>query len=172
MSVRLVVVGPVEIPFATQAGTTGKRIGKSEADSFWTTAVGKNVADKQGCYVFGLRAGKGFTPWYVGKSRKQMRQECFDFHKLVKYNEILFKGHKGTPVMFFVVPEGNRKKVAVTAVNDIERYLIQAAVFKNPQIANVHNTKNLPEWGIVGVIRGGKGKPNKETAIFKKMMSI
>ncbi len=74
--------------------------------------------------------------------------------------------------MFFVALAGNKKKIATPVINDLEKFLIQSAVPKNPNILNVQNTKNLPAWGIKGVIRGGKGKAPGKSKTFKIMMGL
>jgi hypothetical protein len=61
------------------------------------------LLDKRGCYVFGIRAGKGFTPAYAGKATKKFKNEVFGHHKLAKYQRYLADVAKGTPVLFFVI---------------------------------------------------------------------
>ena len=79
---------------------------------------------------------------------------------------------KGTPVMFFIARTDNKKKVPTPVIKDIEKFLIQSAVLKNPDVLNSHNTKNLPEWSIKGVIRSGKGKPSHKCQQFTLMMGL
>lgn len=122
--------------------------------------------------MFALRAAKGFTPWYVGQAKKSMKQECFTPHKLQHYNDVLFTGKKGTPIMFFVVLPGNKKKVATKTVADVEKFLTETAVYKNPDLSNVQNTKSLPKWSIKGVLRANRGKPSKQAVAFRKMMGM
>ena len=78
------------------------------------------LAEKQGCYVFAMRSGKGFTPWYVGKATKTMRQECMTQDKLAKFARVFAAGIQGSPVMFFVVPEGTKNKVPKKICGEIE----------------------------------------------------
>jgi hypothetical protein len=101
-----------------------------------------------------------------------MRQECFTDHKRWKYNDVLWEGHKGTPVMFFVALDGSRCKVPTQTIKDVEKFLIHAAAAKNPELTNVKNTKNLPNWGIKGIVRGGQGRPHDTSATFAKMMGL
>jgi len=167
----LEVNGPIEIPHDGQKTGSTKRISRALAKEFWKQAEAKPLAKKQGCYIFALRVGKGFTPWYVGKAGKTFEQECFTDHKIGHYNEVLWSGIKGTPVMFFVGQTGTKNKIPAGIIKEMEDYLIQSAVFKNPDLCNIRQTKT-PEWGIAGVIRGNKGKPTSLASTFKKMMRI
>jgi hypothetical protein len=171
MGATLQVFGPFKV--TCEKGTTGpaKQVGKEHIKSFWDEEA-SCCATKQGCYVFALKAGRGYTPWYVGKATKSFKQECFQADKLVRYNNVLFKGQKGTPVLFFVAPGGNKNKVPMRIIDEMENFLIQAALYENPQIKNVAKTKNVPKWGINGVVRGGKGKPDTTSKAFAKMVGL
>lgn len=171
MPTQLIVHGPFDIPYSSQKTGSAKHVGKDEIRAFWDGEASK-IAQKQGCYVFALKVGKGFTPWYVGKATKSMKQECFTPGKIQHYNEVLFKGNKGKPVMFFVALPGNRNKVPAKEIGDMERFLIQSSLHKNPKICNVQNTKNIPSWSIAGIIRSGKGKTSTLSRCFEKMMGL
>jgi hypothetical protein len=45
----------------------------------------------------------GFTPGYLGKATKRLKQEIFTPDKLNQYHRLLIKRKKGTPVFFFVL---------------------------------------------------------------------
>lgn len=120
-----------------------------------------------------MRAAKGFTPWYVGKASSYgLRWECFQPYQLNIYNRVLFNGGKGTPVMFFIASPGGKNKLPQKTLDDLETFLIQSAKYKNPKLSNVQKTKNLPDWGIAGVLRSGKGKPRGNVSGFRKMMYL
>ncbi len=172
MDINLEVQGPFEIPFARNKQGKIKFIRRSDARAFWGKNEVKGIKSKNGCYVFALRAGKGFTPWYVGKASKEMAHECFMDHKLQHYNEVIAGGRAGTPVMLFVVPPGTKNKLPKKMVDDLETFLIQSALYKNEALANVQKTGNRPKWGIVGVVRGGKGKPSVVSRAFRLMMGL
>ena len=167
----LEVYGPIEIPHDGQEAGSTKRISRSLAKEFWAQNDAKPLAKKQGCYIFSLRAGKGFSPWYVGKAGKSFEQECFTDHKIGHYNEVLWHGKKGKPVMFFVAHSGSKKKIPAGIIKEMEEYLIQSAVYKNPELCNIKQTKT-PEWGISGIIRGGKGRRTAIASTFKAMMGV
>lgn len=170
MAKELEVYGPFEIDY--EKGGSCKRIQKSHANTFWTKSSTSKLKTKQGCYIFAMKAGTGFTPWYVGKAGKKFSQEIFTDHKRDHYNDALFKKSFGNPVMFLVAPPGNINKVRTADLNHLEKELIQFALNKNSDLCNTQNTKNLPSWSIKGVIRSGAGKPRKNALSFKKMMGI
>jgi|GEM_PF-2418506 len=130
-------------------------------------------ANKHGVYVFSLRSGRGFTPWYVGKTngKNGMTQECMTDHKVNKYNEAM-RLSNGTPVLFFIVRPGKKNVASKKIVADMERQLIQDAVSKNPRVFCTRNTKNIPAWSIKGVVRSNAGKPSVIESAFRKSMGI
>ena len=56
-------------------------------------------------------------------------------------------------------------------MGDLEDYLIQTAVSKNPDLLNVKGTE-LEKWGIGGVIRGGKGKRSSSATELVKALGL
>jgi len=175
MSKTLHVYGPYEIPFRVIHGNVKNIDRDPHVEKFWngikSDNSSKKLLNKQGCYVFAIRAGKGFNPWYIGKTTKRFKDECFQPHKLEHYNTVLNHGITGSPVMFFVAPEGNSKKVGKKDLDDIETTLIQYGKLKNDKIRNSRKT-SLPDWSIAGVIRGHKGESGTISAKFRKMLGI
>ncbi len=165
----LEVFGPFEIPVKKMGKT--KRIEDSHVVDFWDQPGQAELVMKQGCYVYALRAGKGYTPWYVGRASKTFKQESFQSHKTKKYNQLLFEGKKGTPVMFFVAQSGSRKKIPLPVLKEMEKQLIQMATIRNPLLLNIQNAK-LPPWGIKGVVRGGKGQGSANAKVFRLMFGF
>jgi hypothetical protein len=126
----------------------------------------------KGCYIFGFRAAKGFRPVYVGRTKKGFRKEVFTPHKISQhYAPALADTVKGTPVVFFVVAPSGRGRPNNKMIKDLETFLIQVGVAKNPNLSNIQNRQEA-KWGIKGVIRGGKGKTSAGARKFKKMMGI
>lgn len=158
------VFGPYEISF--EKSGKAKRIPRDIGRIFWSHEL-KAIAKKQGCYVFAIRAGRGFTPWYVGKTKRCFEDEIFTSHKLVKYNAPLFTCKRGTPVMFFICKTGTKKIMNQATLKDMERELIQVAYFKNSSLTNKKHAKNK-RWAIAGVTSGKK--PTIAASKFKKMM--
>ena len=167
----LIISDPIEIPFKKQNSGSAKHITSKHGEAFWEKSVTKKFAKKQGCYVFALRAAKGYVPWYIGKSEKSFEQETFTHHKLAQYNDALFDGRKGTPVLFFVAPDGNKRKVPANVCNQVETFLIQSGYIKNPDLKNKQKTK-VPDWTIGGVVRPTRGKPSQLAQTFRNMMGL
>ena len=168
---ELVVYGPFKVPYDSPGRGTSKRIGRNHAKVFWDSKEMQTIRSKQGCYIFALAASGGYQPWYVGKASKTLKQEALHDHKLVYYNQVIYKGRKGKPVLFFVARSGAAKKIPKAQLDDLETYLIQSAVYKNPDLKNKQKTKT-PLWSIKGVIRGGRGKAPENANRFKSMMRI
>ncbi len=122
-----------------------------------------------GCYVFVTHTSRGFRPWYVGRTKKSFGQECFQSHKIAKFNKAINSVRKGTPMMFFVSP--NKGTAPDTIIAEIETYLIQRAYQKNKQLLNTQKIKG-PFWCINGVKNSPQGKPSKTARAFKTMMGI
>jgi hypothetical protein len=76
----------------------GRTISKTDIGTFWSVAA--LIANGVGCNVFGIRAGKGMTPLYVGKATKSFAEETFAADKLNKYYYGLTQYRKGTPIFF------------------------------------------------------------------------
>lgn len=172
------VEGPYEIPY--RLSKTVKQIRREDVtNDFWenNSTDAKHLVNKQGCYVFALRAGKGHTPWYVGKAGtgkkgKGFKDEIFQPGKLNNYNRVLFEYNFGKPVMFFVTLPDAKRVIPNSSIDHMEKELIQFACLKNPNLTNIANTKNLPKWSIKGVVRASQGQPTKAATSFKKMMRI
>jgi hypothetical protein len=136
---QFITYGPYVIPFHCPGENKKiKHIGKDEIKTFWENSNTGNIETKNGCYIFAMQAAKGYMPWYVGQARKSLKSECFTKDKITKYLEVTVRMSKvGTPVMFFVVPPDNKKKVPKTILNDLERFLIHSALNKNPKLIKV-----------------------------------
>ena len=118
-----------------------------------------------------MRAGRGMTPAYVGKTNKGFGQECFTPDKLGKYNRCLSTYKRGTPVLFLVTYPRRQGRQNNTHIGDLEVFLIQTGVAANPELLNVQNTK-AADWNIIGVLRSGAGKPSAAAGAFRKLMSL
>lgn len=160
------VNGPFDVPMLKK--TSSKMVAEDQGE-FWKScsAVKKN----SGCYVFALRAGRGITPLYVGKTKKTFEKECFTDHKLKHYNYALASYKKGTPIMFFVSYPTKKGKNNASDIADLEDFLIQVGRAVSPNLRNIKGAKE-PTWGIKGVIRGGKGHPNKKEKTFGKVFGL
>lgn len=72
-----------------------------DLSSFWSL-VGVGLRNAKGCYVFGIRTSGGSSvyPWYVGRTLKSFKSECFQFHKRVLYGKALNFYKRKTPCLF------------------------------------------------------------------------
>jgi hypothetical protein len=161
------VRGPFEIPY--YQGRAGRTITDDNVREFW--GRNRSAAGDKGCYVFGVRAAKGFTPGYVGRATRAFRAEAFAPHKLAKYQQFLADYRKGTPVLFFVVAPSRRGAPNVSHIKELEAFLIQVGLAANAELLNVKGT-SAEEWGIAGILRGGKGKPSASARAFQQMMKF
>lgn len=171
MPTDLVVFGPYELP-CDGDGVQKRFDPKEHGKHFWENPELQIIKKKHGCYVFALKAGPGYTPWYVGKTHAGFKDEIFQHHKVVNYNEVLWSKAKGTPVMFFVTKPGTKNVVSEPVLSEIEKELTIYAYRKNNDLKNFHNTKGGPQWSIKGVINSGRGKTPKTAGTFKSMMGI
>jgi hypothetical protein len=163
------VFGPYKIPLSR-----GKKFNCIEpgCSEFWTQSETTRLAKERGCYLFAIRAAKGYRPIYVGKTSKSFERECFASHKIANhYLPALSNTGKGTPVMFLIILSRSKGVPNQRAIGQVESFLIQNALVKNPKLSNVQGTKE-EHWGITGIIRGGKGKVSQPTREFRKAMGI
>src|SRR5262249_29851776 len=117
-----------------------------------------------------MKAAKGEKPFYVGKaSRQPFRNECFTARKLANHYNIVLGTRKGTPYMSFAHNRRNGGKWSLTAIDDLEDFLIARAAARNPELSNQRRDQS---WGIRGVVSSGRGKPSKEARAFRGLLGI
>lgn len=159
--------GPRNVP--VYQGRASRTITHHNVREFW--ADNEELAKRRGCYVFGIRAGKGLTPGYVGRATKSFKQEVFTHHKLTRYHQFLADYKKGAPILFFVMLPIKKGKANSTHIADLERFLIQTGLAANADLVNIKGTKQA-DWGIMGVLRSGQGKPSRAAGAFKNLMKL
>jgi hypothetical protein len=147
----------------------GRRLHEKAVEMFWQTAAA-TFGKKRGCYVFSMRAGKGYTPWYVGKATVSFKQEIFTAEKLRKYGDALLETKKGTPVVFFVCRPSGKGVPGPQTIDDLENYLIRTCSYKNENLINKHKRpKEL--WAVRGVFNSGV-KPSKAALAFRSAIGF
>jgi len=129
------------------------------------------LSSERGCYVFAIRTGGGFQPIYVGKATKTFKQEAFNPTNKHKYQDGFSDYAIGTPIMYFIVHPSKQGPTNVKYVGQIEEFLVQAGVAKNPDLQNVKGTQR-PKWSIKGVIRSGVGRRSKAEVQFGALFDI
>jgi hypothetical protein len=161
-----VVHGPFEINYEKRKGSRTLVF-----DDFWSeNAMASYLARERGCYVFAIR-NRGLSPIYVGKATKSFRQETFNASNRHKYHNGFSKYGKGTPLMYFVVHPTQKGPTNEKEIAEIEDFLIQAGVAKNPDLQNVKGVQQ-PAWSIKGVIRSDAGKRNSAEVGFGSLFGI
>ena len=119
-----------------------------------------------GCYVFALRAGRGFTPYYVGQACKRtLLDEALNPANPEKYNTALGNG-KGTPVLFLVpmrTPNGRFRKrtrgnTGLKELDFLEFWLLANAIDKNPDLINNKQTRFLRNLRVIGFLNAERGE--------------
>ena len=127
----------------------------------------KKLADSHGCYMFALRAGKGYTPWYLGKaSKSSLAKEAMNFSNILSYNGVI-NSHNGTPVLFVIahMTPGRKFHKKSTgsgknaAIDFLENWLIGKALEKNHELINRQQTNFLKNLRVDGIFNARKGKP-------------
>lgn len=139
----------------------------------------EGLAEACGCYVFAIRAGRGYTPYYVGQACKSsICEEALNSTNREKYNSALSES-KGTPVLFLVPlmtparkyrkrPAGNG---GLPELDFLERWLIARAIEKNPYLINNKETKFLRGIRVRGLFNAAKGEWTNASKLLSKTLS-
>jgi hypothetical protein len=130
------------------------------------------LSDACGCYVFAVRAGKGYTPYYVGRAEKRsILNESLNPSNIGKYNDVITTG---TPVMFLLpmlTPQGKYRKLATGELGSLrflERWLIAQCIEKNPALVNNKETKFLRSIHVAGIFNATQGEAHKSSRALAK----
>lgn len=168
---EFVVKGPYPLQFNEKG-----MLNKEEIAKFFSGEA-SGFSSKHGVYVFAVKHGQTYLPYYVGKTKNSFKAEIFNSSNLRKY-EFVFRERNGKPVMFLLVPSdevglavNKEKKVSkkrADIIKEIEEFFIQLSACVNPKLLNKQNAKG-PKWSIKGVLNTNQGRPDKETSSFKTM---
>lgn len=160
---------PLPVPFSKKPGA--KLILPEQASKFWKTHSA--IASKKGIYVFAALTGGGYIPLYVGKATKSFEQEALNNDKLLKFNAAL-ADYKvfWKPYLFLLIhPTQKGGPVNTRAIDQLESYIIEQGVIRNPKLQNKIKRGKQPRWRIKGY-NTGQGKANKYETIFRKLMGL
>lgn len=164
--------GPFNVP--TQKARNGKMPHANIEKVFWEQKGSdlKSLSDARGCYIFAIRAAKGYIPWYVGKTAKaSFSKEIFNGDNKYKYSCVLSNCGKGNPVMFFVAYPPDKKGPANQPfIDKVETFLIEKCRDKNAKLLNKHKA-HLAKWAIEGIVRAGQGQPTIEAQELKRLIT-
>ena len=167
------VFGPCDIPRDTSGHVDDKRLAQ-----FWQKAEAMFVdglAGASGCYIFGVRAGRGATPWYIGQAKHSFKQECFTDRNLRRYDKILRQG-RGTPILFLLArrtPVGRfQRRLGEAEANRLENLLIDHCLQANSNLLNKRGTAFLKEVRIPGLLNSPPGPYSQEAKSLRRLLSI
>ncbi len=134
------------------------------------------LSDACGCYIFAIRAGKGYTPYYVGQACKwSMLREALNPSNREKYNKACSES-KGMPVIFFLpmrTPKGRYRKKGssgLASIDFLERWLIAKAIDKNPDLINNKETRFLRNINVVGIFNAKRGEATSASQQLRKAL--
>jgi hypothetical protein len=159
-AIRFEPFGPFPLPRDNSV------VNRTQQRSFWDLIEEKHpgLSRAVGCYIFAIRAAKGFTPWYVGKTERQtFKCETWQPGKLLLYGDVIRKYERGRPVMFLLAKlTTNGKFVRPTtaklgSVAALEEMLIGTCLQRNPELLNKRTTKYLKRLHVPGYINDQRG---------------
>src|SRR5437870_608456 len=141
-------------------GEPGNRaLDRRLCNQFWAREA-DGWGRERGCYVFALRRGRGYRPLYVGKTTRSFDVECFGDRNYRVLHEAM-EGERGALVLFLLRYERRRGRFNGNVVADLEKFLVETALDKNPGLKNRVYTRRTPGFTIFGVHRSGAGNPGR-----------
>ena len=128
--------------------------------------------NRNGVYIFSIRAGRGCKPWYVGKSEKSnFLGEAFNTRNRTALNDLIMS-RKGTLEISFVTQEYVRGKPNARNIGEIEYLLIGHAAERNSDLLNVQNKYQSDDFSIKNVYNDGKKAKTKAEKEFRALMGL
>ena len=127
-----------------------------------------------------MKAGKGFTPIYVGSAtERSLGIEAFSDDKIKKFLNHMTDYEKGTLYITFIVPKDKVNDGMCTrrgpspkkTIKCLEKVLIAVAYRKNKNLLNKQN-RCLASFFINGALNSNVGRPTMTVSSFKDMMGF
>lgn len=172
------IYGPFPIPRTQHKAA--KLIDSESLSKMRMQIDNEGLVDGCGCYVFAIRAGKGYKPWYVGQAAKmRLLSEALNPANREKYNKTI-SNHVGTPVLFLIpkitstgrFAKPTRKKDGeLRAVTFLEEWLIAMALQKNPKLINERSTLFLKYMHVVGLFNPKPGEAHGASQSLKRALT-
>lgn len=171
--------GPFAVP--RKRGAEGKKVldrSKEAINNFWEDVEENTpgLSTACGCYIFGVKAGKGVTPWYVGQSKTGFKNECFTTTKVNHYHDVINDISKGTPALILLARYTKGNKIAKTLSHNeadfVEQYMIGLALGKNSNLRNIKNTKLSRTLLIPGLLNSPPGKPSAGAQLLRQTLGV
>lgn len=139
------------------------------------------LSKANGIYIFSLKNGSNYVPWYVGKtcSENGFSNEVFQNHKLQHYYSAC-EGRNGKQFLHLIARvEKNRgnfcnwSKQSEVQIENLETHLIGMALARNAKLRNDKKTKFFRSLDIAGVIGPKyKGRPKKDAQTLKNLLGL
>ncbi len=175
---RYEVFGEFALPRRlTRSGKRTLNLSPEALQEFWNNLDNdySDLSLAKGCYVFGIRAGRGIKPWYVGQTKKSFKQECFTPAKQLHYLRAIEDSRKGTPVLLLVARCTRKGKISKGSVPQaeadfLEKMLIGMALGQNSKLRNKRDTKYLREIRVPGLVNSPPGPPSSATRSLKRTL--
>jgi hypothetical protein len=168
------VCGPFEIPRNPGKTLIDKKLLpdlKAEIEK-----LNHGLTDACGCYVFAIRAAKGYKPWYVGQTKMQkLFWESFADSKINLYNEVI-NARNGVPVITFIptLTKGGAKyrkpNKQIISIDFLEKWLIGEAFQKNQHLLNIQHTKFLKDLHVTGIFNAKQGEAHKPSRELRRII--
>ena len=168
--------GPFQLPLVV--GERKLDFSLDGRKQFWSsvkTESGHDLQKARGCYLYVIRAGQGWKPWYVGQSKTGFAKEVFTNSKQDYYTEVHESYKKGTPMMFLItrLTKGGKFMTGTLGKNEanyVEQFFIIRAYRKNSNLKNVKGVKIADELFIPGIFNDNTSQ-KKLNGSTKDLMS-
>ena len=166
--------GPLTIPRAKKTN----RVASSKLAGLWAEAedTADGLSTATGCYLFGIRAGRGATPWYVRQAKLSFQRECFTDNKLVRYNEVLADHKRGTPFLFLVArmtPGGKfQRELNAREANRLEAFLLDLCLRANINLKNKGGTSFVRDTHIPGLLNSDLRSTSEQTDFLRRLLNL
>lgn len=158
------VDGPFRLP--TAGGAASRALDRSA----FSKLIPAELSRKVGCYVFAIRVGKTYRPYYVGQTCADFSRECFNRRNVKAYDRVLGQHGKSCPPVLFLISMPSRK-IKPKLISEIETFFIQLGADRNPHLLNVKGRRS-PRWRIAGVIRAKSGKRSQAARELRKVFDL
>lgn len=153
------------------------------ADTFWKKVEKDEpgLSKANGVYIFSIKFGSRYRPWYVGKtcSEKGFRGEVFQSHKLRHYFEASDGRRGGRHLHLIARVEENRgnfcrySERSDEQIDRLETYLIGMSLAANADLRNNSKTRFHKMLNIEGVIgERYDGRPREAARALKNVLGI
>lgn len=149
--------GPYKIQWSRD-DNKDRKIDRNELLELKRELQSQNLGRCRGCYMFTLKYGDKYIPYYIGQAvQNDLITESFaKKHKLEIYDDVVKEG-RGWPYIFYfpkLTPTGKyagtAKKGSDRSIDFLEDFLIASALQKNSGLRNVKKTGFWRDMHVAG----------------------